>query len=107
MNLEMDNLMQGNSKLLFHLLDFSLNYDVDGSGSINYEEFARGMRDELAGRRLAMTKKAFIMMDRDKSGVITKEDLIGIYDVSKNPYFINRQKTKDEILNEFLSNFDG
>jgi Ca2+-binding EF-hand superfamily protein len=82
-------------------------YDVDGSGSINYEEFARGMRDELAGRRLAMTKKAFIMMDRDKSGVITKEDLIGIYDVSKNPYFINRQKTKDEILNEFLSNFDG
>jgi len=24
-------------------------------------------------------------MDRDRSGTITKEDLIGIYDVSKNP----------------------
>ena len=43
------------------------------------------MRDELTERRLAMTKKAFIMMDRDKSGEITKEDLIGIYDVSRNP----------------------
>ena len=65
-------------------------YDVDGSGSISYEEFTRGMRDELTDRRLAMTKKAFIMMDRDKSGLISKEDLIGIYDVSRNPYFINR-----------------
>jgi Ca2+-binding EF-hand superfamily protein len=60
-------------------------YDVDGSGSITYDEFTRGMRDDLTDRRLAMTKKAFIMMDRDKSGTITKEDLIGIYDVSRNP----------------------
>lgn len=65
-------------------------YDVDGSGAISYEEFTRGMRDELTERRLAMTKKAFIMMDRDKSGYISKEDLLGIYDVSRNPQFINR-----------------
>lgn len=60
-------------------------YDVDGSGSITYDEFTRGMRDDLTDRRLAMTKKAFIMMDRDKSGTITIEDLVGIYDVSRNP----------------------
>ena len=82
-------------------------YDVDGDGTISYEEFTRGMRDELTERRLAMTKKAFIMMDRDRSGVITKDDLIGIYDVSKNPDFINRIKTKEQILDEFLLNFGG
>lgn len=60
-------------------------YDVDGSGSITYDEFTRGMRDDLTDRRLAMTKKAFIIMDRDKSGTITIEDLVGIYDVSRNP----------------------
>jgi Ca2+-binding EF-hand superfamily protein len=70
-------------------------YDIDNSGTISYEEFTRGMRDELTERRLNMVKKAFIMMDRDKSGIITKEDLLGIYDVTKNPQFINRQKTKE------------
>lgn len=60
-------------------------YDTDGSGTISFDEFVRGMRDDLTERRLAITKKAFIQMDRDRSGTITKEDLIGIYDVSKNP----------------------
>ena len=52
-------------------------YDVDGSGTISYMEFSRGMRDELTERRLAMTKKAFNMMDKDGSGVVTKADLMG------------------------------
>jgi Ca2+-binding EF-hand superfamily protein len=82
-------------------------YDVDGSGTISYMEFSRGMRDELTERRLAMTKKAFNMMDKDGSGVVTKADLMGIYDVSRNPQFLNQEKTKEEILDEFLKNFEG
>jgi Ca2+-binding EF-hand superfamily protein len=35
-------------------------YDHDNSGSVDYEEFVRGMRDDLTDRRLAMTKKCFI-----------------------------------------------
>jgi len=46
------------------------HYDVDGDGSISYEEFIRGLRDELTPRRKAMVSKAFAMMDRDGSGVI-------------------------------------
>jgi len=46
-------------------------YDVDGDGSISYDEFLSGMKDELTERRLAMVKKAFAMLDRDGSGKIT------------------------------------
>ena len=46
-------------------------YDVDGDGNISYEEFIRGLRDELTPRRKAMVDKAFAMMDRDGSGQIT------------------------------------
>jgi len=44
------------------------HYDVDGDGNITYEEFLRGLRDELTERRAAMVGKAFNMLDRDRSG---------------------------------------
>lgn len=43
-------------------------YDVDGDGNISYEEFIRGLREELTDRRKAMVEKAFRMLDRDGSG---------------------------------------
>lgn len=82
-------------------------YDVDGDGNISYDEFLNGMKDELSERRVAMVKKAFMMLDKDGSGKITISDINGIYDVSMNPEFLEGRKTRDEILAEFLNNFDG
>lgn len=82
-------------------------YDIDGNGSISFDEFISGMKDELSPRRLNMVKKAFSRLDRDQSGKIQKNDLIGIYDVSQNPDFLEGRKTRDEILDDFLQNFEG
>jgi Ca2+-binding EF-hand superfamily protein len=57
-------------------------YDVDGDGNVSFDEFLSGLRDELTARRLAMVKKAFAMMDKDKSGKLTASDIAGIYDVA-------------------------
>ena len=54
-----------------------------------------------------MVEKAFAMLDRDGSGVITIPDIAGIYDVSMNPEFLEGRKTRDEILTDFLGNFEG
>lgn len=54
-----------------------------------------------------MVLKAFAMMDKDGGGIITVSDIVSIYDVSKNPDFIEKRKTKDQILHEFLNQFDG
>jgi Ca2+-binding EF-hand superfamily protein len=82
-------------------------YDADGDGNITYDEFISGLRDELSERRLVMVKKAFAMLDKDGSGELTVNDIAGIYDVSMNAEFLEGKKTKDEILMEFLNNFDG
>ena len=82
-------------------------YDLDGDGNITYDEFLSGLRDPLNDRRLNMVKKAFAMLDRSGNGTITTSDIAGIYDVSQNPEFLEGRKTKDEILAEFLNNFDG
>ena len=82
-------------------------YDVDGDGNISYDEFLSGLREELSERRVNMVKKAFAILDTDGSGQIKVNDIDGIYDVSMNPEFLEGKKTKNEILTEFLNNFDG
>jgi Ca2+-binding EF-hand superfamily protein len=61
----------------------------------------------MTPRRANMVEKVFKSLDRDGSGVINLIDVVQIYDVSLNPEFIELKKTKDQILNEFLSNFEG
>lgn len=46
-------------------------------------------------------------MDKDNSGKITVQDIAHIYDVSQNQDFIDGKKTKEEILTDFLSGFEG
>ena len=54
-----------------------------------------------------MVKKAFMMLDINGSGEVTIGEIAHIYDVSMNPEFLEGKKTKDEILVEFLNNFEG
>jgi len=82
-------------------------YDINQDGSIGFEEFLSGLKDELSERRLNMVKKAFSRLDINGSGSITIQDISGIYDVSKNPEFLEGRKTRDEIFTDFLSNFEG
>jgi Ca2+-binding EF-hand superfamily protein len=54
-----------------------------------------------------MVDKAFKTLDKDGSGVINIKDVINIYDVSKNKEYIEKKKSREEIVSEFLNNFDG
>ena len=64
-------------------------------------------RDELTPRRKNMVLKAFSMMDKNGSGTICVDDIVSIYDVSRNPDFIERRLTRDQILSNFINGFDG
>lgn len=54
-----------------------------------------------------MVDKAFNCLDKDGSGKIDVKDIINIYDVTKNKDYIDKKKTREEILKDFLSNFEG
>ena len=47
------------------------------------------------------------MFDRDGSGQIDVKDIMSVFDVSMHPEFIENKKTKEQILKEFLNNFEG
>jgi len=50
-------------------------FDRDRSGRIDYDEFLRGVRGEMNEFRRNFCKKAFSLMDKDKSGVLNIEDI--------------------------------
>eukprot|EP00033_Pygsuia_biforma_P000779 GCRY01000908.1.p1 GENE.GCRY01000908.1~~GCRY01000908.1.p1 ORF type:complete len:209 (-),score=28.11 GCRY01000908.1:188-814(-) len=84
-----------------------IHYDKDNSGTISFDEFLLGLRGDLNERRLGIVKQAFEKLDRDGSGVVTVDDIRGIYNVSRHPKYISGEKTEDDILKGFLNNFEG
>ncbi len=82
-------------------------YDTNKDGSISYDEFMSGLKDDLSERRRNMVLKAFALLDKSGDGVVTASDVLHIYDVSKNPDFLERRLTKEQIVQNFLNQFDG
>ncbi|XP_013116309.1 calcyphosin-like protein isoform X2 [Stomoxys calcitrans] len=83
------------------------SFDEDGSGSINMTEFLLKLRPPMSQARLDMIDKAFTKMDKTGDGIITLEDLKNVYTAREHPKFKSGEKTEDEILTDFLHNFEG
>lgn len=49
---------------------------------------------------------AFQKIDKDGSGIIDLDDVLGVYDTSQHPDLLSGKKTENEILTELLSAFD-
>lgn len=81
-------------------------FDRDSSGSIDYDEFVRGVRGPMNAFRRNIALAAFKKLDRDGSGVIDIKDIKGVYDASKHPDVKSGKKSEDEILGEFIETFE-
>ena len=61
---------------------------------------------EMNQRRQAIVKKAFAVIDSDKSGVLDINDIKGRYNAKKHPDVIAGKQTEEDILYEFLDTFE-
>lgn len=81
-------------------------FDKNNDGKIGYDEFLRGIRGHINERRRAVIQLAYNKLDKTGDQKVTIEDLKGVYDVSFHPKFRNGQMTKDQILADFLQQWD-
>ena len=81
-------------------------FDYDRSGSISYDEFLRSVVGEMNEFRMNLVKRAFKIMDKDKSGKINLDDIRGVYNAKFHPDVKKGKKTEDEVLAEFLDTFE-
>jgi len=81
-------------------------FDRDGSGEISYDEFLRSIRGEMNAGRVALCKKAYTIMDKDKSGQLDINDIRGTYNATHHPDVKAGKKTEEEVLGEFLDTFE-
>ncbi|EQC38943.1 hypothetical protein SDRG_03898 [Saprolegnia diclina VS20] len=80
--------------------------DRDGDGSISFDEFLLALRGPIAPARLAMISLAFQKLDVNGDGVVTLDDVRELYDTTKHPAFISGEKAADDILSEFMAQWD-
>ncbi|KAI8509955.1 PREDICTED: calcyphosin-like protein [Branchiostoma belcheri] len=81
-------------------------FDTDGSGSIDFDEFLLALRPPMNKRRKELIALAFRKLDKTGDGVVTVEDLKGVYNASQHPKFRSGEWTEERVFQEFLKTFD-
>eukprot|EP01060_Flectonema_neradi_P038554 TRINITY_DN8132_c0_g1_i1.p1 TRINITY_DN8132_c0_g1~~TRINITY_DN8132_c0_g1_i1.p1 ORF type:complete len:551 (+),score=104.17 TRINITY_DN8132_c0_g1_i1:136-1788(+) len=82
-------------------------FDEDGSGQISVTEFVRGVRGPMTNpRRMEIVKMAYSKLDKTGDGVVNFEDMAKAYDVTKHPDVLSKEKTPQEVYQEFMEDWD-
>eukprot|EP00106_Octopus_bimaculoides_P020696 XP_014788138.1 PREDICTED: calcyphosin-like protein [Octopus bimaculoides] len=61
----------------------------------------------MSQARINIIMQAFSKLDKTHDGIITIEDLKGVYNVKKHPKYLNGEYTEDQCLQLFLDSFDS
>lgn len=81
-------------------------FDKNNDGRVNFNEFLRGVRGGMTDRRVKFVDMAYAKLDKDGSGIVDLKDIAQAYDVTMHPKFKSGEQSKNEILSEFMAQWD-
>jgi Ca2+-binding EF-hand superfamily protein len=81
-------------------------FDKNNDGKISYDEFLRGIRGDLNENRKKFVLMAFAKLDKTGDGIVDINDLVNSYDVSFHPKYKSGEMSKNDVLNEFMAQWD-
>lgn len=109
--LSKDELSAGVSQFGLDLTEADINklfsgFEKDGQSGINYEEFLDALRPEMSEPRKAAVMAVFKHLDKTGDGVVSIEDLKGVYSAKNHPKVKKGEITEEEVLKKFLGIFE-
>ena len=81
------------------------HFDQENTGEIDYDEFIRTIRGDMDENRQKLVQQAFDILDSNKSGEISFEDLKNKYNTKNHPDVLSGKINEEEALKEFLDTF--
>jgi len=82
-------------------------FDVNKDGNISVKEFIRGVRGPLTNpKRIELVKLAYGKLDKTGDGIVNMQDIRQAYDASKHPDVLEGKRTIEEVLVEFIEDWD-
>ena len=82
-------------------------FDRDHNGVVSLDELLVAIKGDMNPRRKALVERAFRSLDKDGSGTITIDEMLSVYDASQHPEVIAGKKSKNEVIREFMRQWDG
>jgi Ca2+-binding EF-hand superfamily protein len=70
-------------------------FDVDRSGTVDYDEFIRVLRGPMNPARKKLVAQAYAKLDKDGSGYIDINDIKGVYSAKTHPDVLSGKKTEE------------
>lgn len=65
------------------------------------------LQPPMSNARKEVVLQAFKKLDKTGDGVVTIEDLRGVYNAKKHPKYLNGEWTEDQVFRKFLDSFDS
>ena len=81
-------------------------YDIQNTGEINYDSLINELLGKFSESRRNLINSAFNKLDNTRKGVINMNIIRGGFIPKGHPDVVNGKKTEQEVLAEFLDNFD-
>ena len=80
--------------------------DLNKDGTIDYQEFLKGVIGEMNERRKRIIQQAFKIIDKNGIGLVELDDIRENYNAKMHPDVLSGKKTEEEVLAEFLDTFE-
>ena len=81
-------------------------YDGENKGEINYDSLINELLGKFSESRRNLVNSAFNKLDTTRKGVLNMNIIRGGFIPKGHPDVVNGKKTEQEVLAEFLDNFD-
>jgi len=78
-------------------------FDKTGDGIVSLTEFISAVRGPMSEARVSVVMKAYDVLDKDGSGMVTVDDVLAAYNLASDPMVAEGVKSAEEAAKEFMS----